>query len=86
MNATLKSRVNVLQEDVGGNGEYPGDSGEEETDGRVDDDIGHRIAVKVACLLVHPLPEIMQLANHLKNHKICVFNIFLKFFFIVTHF
>ena len=69
VNAAFKKRVDVEQEDVGGDGEDPGDRREEEPDRGVDDDIRHWIAVEMTSLLVNPLPEIMQLANHLKMIK-----------------
>jgi len=65
VHAAFKKRVDVQQEDVGRDGEHPGDRREKEPDRGVDDDIGNWIAVEVAGLLVNPLPEIVQLANHL---------------------
>ena len=65
VNTTFEERVDVLKEDVGWNREDPGNGGEEETDGGIDDDIGDGISVKMIRGVVHPLPEIMQLANHL---------------------
>ena len=69
VNAAFKKRVDVQQEDIGGDGEDPGDRREEEPDRGVDDDIRNWIAVEVAGLLVNPLPEIVQFANHLKKDK-----------------
>jgi len=65
VNAAFKKRVDVQQEHIGGDREYPGDGGEEDADGGVDDDVGYWIAMEVTCLGIHPLPEIMQFANHL---------------------
>jgi hypothetical protein len=71
VHAAFKKRVDIQQEDVGRDGEHPGDRREEEPDRGVDDDIRDWIAVEVARLLVNPLPEIVQFANHLKKISFC---------------